>query len=66
MHPDSLNKIINDLEVVQIKLMQQRRDYHGTIPEGQHDDIDAIQTTIEILLNLTKDEKYIWKKKQAK
>ena len=64
MQPQALEKIINDLEVVQIKLMQQRRDYHGTIPPGQHDDIDAIQTTIDILLNLTKDDKYIWKKKK--
>ncbi len=60
MQPQALEKIINDLEIVQINLMRQRRDHNGQVL--QHDDIDAIQTTIDILLNLIKDNTYIWHK----
>ena len=64
MQPQALEKIINDLEIVQINLMRQRRDHNGQVL--QRDDIDAIQTTIDILLNLIKDNTYIWKSKQVK
>lgn len=61
MDEKNLSILITRLEIVQIKLEAQRRDHNGQVL--QHDDIDEIQTTIEILSNLTHDIKYIWHKK---
>ncbi len=59
MDTKALNRVIKDLEIIQIKLMQQRRDHNGQVL--QHDDIDVINTTIEIINNLIIEPKHIWK-----
>lgn len=59
MDKEPLENIIKELTKVQIRLMQQRRDHNGQVLN--HDDIDQIQTTIEILLNLIIEPKHTWK-----
>lgn len=61
MSPKYLENLIERLEIVQMKLQSQRRDHNGQVL--QHDDIDQIQITIEIIKNLIVDKKYIWKNK---
>lgn len=60
MQKEALEELIIKLEVVQINLMRQRRDHNGNILE--RDDIDAIQTAIDILLALSIEPTNIWKK----
>jgi hypothetical protein len=60
MTKELLENLIKELTIVQVRLMQQRRDHNGNIL--QRDDIDQIQTTIEILLNLIMEPKHIWHK----
>lgn len=60
----NLKNAIARLEIVQVRLMQQRRDHNGQVLE--RDDIDQIQITIEILSNLIIEKDYIWKSKQPK
>lgn len=60
-----MEKTIKQLEIIQIELMRKRRDHNGNII--QHDDIDAIQTVIDILSNLIIEPNHIWQKsKQQK
>jgi len=59
MDTQALNRVIKDLEIIQIKLMQQRRDHNGQVL--QHDDIDVINTTIEIINNLIIEPNFTWK-----
>lgn len=61
MQAEQLNNIIKELTILQIQLMRQRRDHNGQVL--QHDDIDHINITIEILSNLIKDNTHIWKNK---
>lgn len=61
MQAKQLANVIKQLEIVQINLMRQRRDHNGQVL--QHDDIDQINVTIEILQNLIIEPKYIWRKK---
>lgn len=44
--------------------MRKRRDHNGNIL--QRDDIDAIQTVIDILSNLIIEPNHIWKRKNVK
>ena len=61
MEQEQLQNLIKGLEIVQIRLMQQRRDHNGQVL--QKDDLEQINTTIEIINNLIMDNKYIWQKK---
>ena len=61
MDEKAILRTIKDLEIIQIILMQQRRDHNGQVLE--HDDIDQINITIEILTNLIKEPTYIWRNK---
>lgn len=56
--------LIEQLEIVQMTLYRQRRDHNGNTKD--HDDIDAIQTTIDILLNLIEEPAHIWHKPNPK
>jgi len=62
MDEKALTRVIKDLEIIQIIMMTERKDYHGIVPHGQHDDIDEIQTVIEIIKNLIIEPSYIWHK----
>jgi hypothetical protein len=64
MDEKNLENLITRLEIVQIKLQAKRRDHNGSIL--QHDDIDQLQTTIDIIKNLIIDENYIWQNKNIK
>lgn len=59
MDDKNLENLITRLEIIQIKLLSKRRNHNGNVLD--HDDIDQIQTIIEILQNLIMDEDYIWK-----
>jgi len=62
MEQEQLQNLIKGLEIVQIRLMQQRRDHNGQVL--QKDDIEQMNITIEIINNLIIDNKYIWRKKE--
>ena len=66
MENKDLEKLITLLEIVQIKLMMKRMDYHGIVPVDQKDDIDVFQTSIDIIKNLIIDKDYIWRNKNIK
>lgn len=64
MDTKNLENLITRLEIVQIKLQAKRRDHNGNVL--QHDDIDQLQTSIDIISNLIIDENYIWQNKSTK
>lgn len=64
MDTKNLENLITRLEIVQIKLMAKRRDHNGNVL--QRDDIDQLQTSIDIIKNLIIDENYIWQNKNTK
>ena len=59
-----LEETITELERIQVWLMAKRKDYHGIVPVDKIDDINHIQTTIEILKNLIIEPDYIWRNKK--
>jgi hypothetical protein len=63
MNSKELARLVDDLTRVQILLMQKRRDHNGQVLE--HEDIDEIQVTIEILQNLIIEPNYIWRNKKS-
>lgn len=64
MDEKNLENLITRLEIVQIKLQAKRRDHNGQVL--QRDDINQLQTTIDIIKNLIIDENYIWQNKNIK
>ena len=64
MDTKALKRVIRDLEIIQIIIMQQRRDHNGQVLE--HNDVDVINQTIEILSNLVIEPKHIWRKRKTK
>lgn len=55
-----LSSTIAYLETIQMDLQAQRRDHNGNVIN--HDDIDQIQITIDIIKNLIIEPSYIWHK----
>ena len=64
MDEKNLNNLITRLEIVQIKLQDKRVNHNGNVLD--HDDIDQLQISIEIITNLIKDEDYIWRKQNTR
>jgi len=64
MNIEQLEKIIEDLTILQIFLNDKRIDYHGVAIKK--DDIEQIQMTIDIINNLIIEKDYIWKNKNQK
>lgn len=64
MDPKSLENLLTRLEILQIKLTNKRIDYHGIVPHNKKDDLEVIQTCIDIIKNLIIEPNYIWQKKK--
>ena len=60
MNEYNLNNAIARLELIQIELQAQRRDHNGQVL--QHEDIDQLQTSIDIIKNLIIEPNFIWHK----